>query len=71
MPRMELTQPAILTLIDYLYTGCIQASSYVAVKRYLLKRRLLKLETMLIKCTANGDSNSLLKFELVLLANLL
>ena len=52
LPRMELTQPAILTLIDYLYTGCIQASSYVAVKRYLLKHRLLKLETMLIKCTA-------------------
>ena len=31
---MELTQPAILTLIDYLYTGCIQASSNIWVNIY-------------------------------------
>ena len=34
---MELTQPAILSLIDYLYTGCIQASSYITVNLYLLR----------------------------------
>ena len=45
---MELTQPAILTLIDYLYTGCIQASSYVTVKQNLLKHSLLKMKFMLI-----------------------
>ena len=33
---MELTQPAILTLIDYLYTGCIQASSYITVNTFYM-----------------------------------
>ena len=28
---MELTQPAVIALIDYLYTGCLQASSSIMV----------------------------------------
>ena len=31
LPRMELTQPAVIALIDYLYTGCLQASSSIMV----------------------------------------
>ena len=28
---MELTQPAVVALIDYLYTGCLKASSSIMV----------------------------------------